>query len=149
MCTQLSVWTSAVSLCGVGVTASYPQSWIEAVNKFILLRSSVVTHLLPQALRPLVFSFFPSWEPSRGKSVQLVKWIKIRAQRDWFSPLGSGNWFVPLHLSPREVFPCSWRKTLHLCRGVASRTIAAGSPQATAERRALQSHLTVCLFHQW
>lgn len=38
--------------------------------------------------------------------------MEINALGDRFSPLGSGNWFVSLCLSPRGMLPCSWRKPL-------------------------------------
>lgn len=72
----------------LGMTISDPWSWIEAVNRFVLLRPSVVTHLLPQALRRVVFSFFffPPREPSRGKSVKLEVAEDKRTKGSIFTP---------------------------------------------------------------
>lgn len=148
MCTQLCNWTSTVSLWGVGygVLVSDPKSWIEALHKFILLRS-ICHSFVTTGPQTGGFLLSPPREDNRGKSVKLeVDVDKHRGDR--FSPLGSGNWFVSLRLSPRGMFPCSRRKPLRPYRGGAGSTSATGSPQGTAERRALQSHLTMCQFPQ-
>lgn len=101
-------WSNTGYICGAGYDSTWPPSWTKTVIKAVHQDPSLVTHSWPWALTSSVFRspFYLLWNPAEMNQY-CWKWMQIRAQRDQIFPLGSGSWFVSLHLSPKVAFPCS------------------------------------------
>lgn len=130
MCTQLCNWTSTVSLWGVGygVLVSDPKSWIEALHKFILLRS-ICHSFVTTGPQTGGFLLSPPREANRGKSIKLEVDVdkhtrgSILTPRKWqlvclltTFPKRNVSMFPKKATSPLQGW--SWQ---HLCGWVSSR----------------------------